>query len=304
MKMIVWGEHMLGLDKKHWVWWIIDERWGARKGLAQEKLVVELEINAQERGRIRQRWKNLWCAIWHLRAWGYDTFLQNNRFSFYYFVLFFPGNFNSILLIWHRTWEERAAFILFFLDSLKLSDGEKIGWGKQVMVKPPLPMWQHHHDFWFPTSNFPREVPAASLLKIKDVMGGGGVKKTVTICSPDKPITFTNCMYVTSCIISWHYHPSLITNRAPTLILYEAAQRGPMGNFRLAFGAQSTLQHIRNFFLERAAQNHSVSFPKKKKAGVFCFFSFFWKCAVITVHYAPWNQSPTKQEGSSEKGGK
>lgn len=45
----------------------------------------------------------------------------------------------------------------------------------------------------------------------------------------------------------------------------------------------------------------SVSFPKKWQ-GLFPFF--FWKCAVITVHYAAWNQSPTKQEGSSKKGEK
>lgn len=54
---------------------------------------------------------------------------------------------------------------------------------------------------------------------------GGWMKKMVTICCPDKLITFTNCMYVTSRIISWHYRPSLITNRVPTLILYETAQR-------------------------------------------------------------------------------
>lgn len=57
------------------------------------------------------------------------------------------------------------------------------------------------------------------------------MKMMVTICCPDKPITLTNCMYVTSCIISWS---SLITNRVPTLILYETAQKGQMGNSRLA----------------------------------------------------------------------
>lgn len=84
--------------------------------------------------------------------------------------------------------------------------------------------------------------------------------------------SFTNCMCVTSCVISWHYHPSLITNGVPTLISYETAQRGPMGNFQLAFCAQSILQHIRYFCLERTASLFCVISQKKKKKNGRCFF--------------------------------
>lgn len=66
----------------------------------------------------------------HLRAWGYDRFLLNKR-------RFFPGeNFNNMQQIQHATLRRSSDFFkLFFLrwwfpvDALKLSDGEKIGWG-------------------------------------------------------------------------------------------------------------------------------------------------------------------------------
>lgn len=55
----------------------MDKRWRTRKGLTEEKLLAELEINAQKTERIRQIKKKKICgALRHLRAWGDDRFQQ------------------------------------------------------------------------------------------------------------------------------------------------------------------------------------------------------------------------------------
>lgn len=98
---------------------------------------------------------------------------------------------------------------------------------------------------------------------------GGWMKKTVTICCPDKPITFYQ-LHV--CYITHHFMALLAIfdhkQRGPDFDLV-TAQRGQMGNSRLPLCSLSILQNKRDHFPERTVSLLYVIPKEKKMAGRF-----------------------------------
>lgn len=71
----------------------MDKRWRTRKGLTEERLLAELEINAQKRERIRQMKKS---AVRYAISEP-EVMIDFSRITDVCF--FVPGNFNNMLLI-------------------------------------------------------------------------------------------------------------------------------------------------------------------------------------------------------------
>lgn len=84
----------------------------------------------------------------------------------------------------------------------------------------------------------------------------------MTICCPDRPITFTNCMYVASCIVSW---PSLITKQGPNFDLVLNSAKGMNGKFLIGAELKALFQKEADISFLKGQSGSSVSFPKKKK---------------------------------------
>ena len=92
---LVWRYEVLWIGRKSWEWWIMDKRWRMRKGLTEENLLAELEINV--RRRKKQRWKKKKSRV------CYDVLQPEVMIYFSKFrevsLFFILGNFNNMLLI-------------------------------------------------------------------------------------------------------------------------------------------------------------------------------------------------------------
>lgn len=116
----------------------------------------------------------------------------------------------------------------------------------------------------------------ASQRRDQTCKGGGRMKRQWPFATLTSLSHFTDCMYVTSRIISWHYRPSLITNRGgSTLIFCETAQKGQIWNVRYVL---KVFYKITDITL-KGQSVFSVSSQKKNKWQV-----VFWKCAIIASH--------------------
>lgn len=234
------------------------ESWRTRKGLTEEKLLAELEINAQKRERIRQRWKKI-CGVL------YDTSEPKVMIDFCRIRgVFPPGKLQKHAANLTYNTEKK---LWIFKKAVTCRFFEVIWWWEDwmrraVMVKSRLLKWLHHHQFWFPTSNVPREAPEASLLrdKIKDVRGDGWKRWW-----PFVALTSLSHLPIACMLHHASFHgiiAHLWSQTGSQLWSCMKQHKGQMGNSRLALCTKSILQNIRYFFLERTVSLFCV-IPKQ-----------------------------------------
>lgn len=110
------------------------------------------------------------------------------------------------------------------------------------------------------------------------------MKMMMTICCPDRLITFTNCMYVASCIISW---PSLITKQGPNFDLVSNSAKGMNGKSSIGAALKALFHKVADISFLKGQSGCSVSFPKKKK-----MTGRFSKMCCNNIMFLLWCQKP------------